>query len=161
MEEKIIIRKAKIEDFQRVHELAMQVHKLHVKERGDIYKDADPLKFEEFIEDLSNESNIYLVAELENKIIGICFSHIKEMTEKSIMKARRILYIDDLCIDETMQRKGIGRKMYNQIVQVAKKRNVDSVELLVWGFNKKAINFYKNMGMNVKNIRFEQRIERT
>ncbi len=159
MNEKIIIRKAEIEDFNKVHRLIMQVHKLHVKERTDIYKDVDPMNFEEFKNELSNSNNIYLVAQLENKIVGICFSQIKEIANNRIMKDRKILNIGDICVDEKYQRNGIGKKLYNQIVQIAKEKNIHNVELTVWKFNKNAIKFYENLGMNVKNLKFEQKIK--
>ena len=159
MNEKIIIRKAEIEDFNKVHRLIMQVHKLHVKERTDIYKDVDPMNFEEFKNELSNSNNIYLVAQLENKIVGICFSQIKEISNNRIMKDRKILNIGDICIDKKYQRNGIGKKLYNQIVQIAKEKNIHNVELMVWNFNKNAIKFYENLGMNVKNLKFEQIIK--
>ena len=59
MEEKIIIRKAEISDFQDIHKLIMQVHKLHLNERNDIYKDVDPMNFDDFKTELSNSNNIY------------------------------------------------------------------------------------------------------
>ena len=159
MNEKIIIRKAEIKDFNKVHRLIMQVHKLHVKERTDIYKDVNPMNFEEFKNELSNSNNIYLVAQLENKIVGICFSQIKEISNNRIMKDRKILNIGDICVDEKYQRNGIGKKLYNQIVQIAKEKNIHNVELMVWNFNKNAIKFYENLGMNVKNLKFEQKIK--
>lgn len=158
MDEKIIIRKAKISDFQGIHNLIMQVHKLHVNERNDIYKDVDPMDFEEFRTELSNSNNIYLIAELENEIVGICFSQIKEISNNKIMKNRKILHIENICVDENHQKKGIGKKLYKQIVQLAKEKNIDNIELMVWGFNENAIKFYKNLGMNIKNLKFEQKI---
>lgn len=158
MDEKIIIRKAKLNDFQGVHKLIMQVHKLHVSKRNDIYKDIDPMNFEEFKAELSNSNNIYLIAELENEIVGICFSQIKEILNNKIMKDRRLLHIEDICVDENYQKKGIGKKLYNQIVQLAKEKNIDNIELMVWGFNENAIKFYENLGMSIKNLKFEQKI---
>ena len=158
MDEGIIIRKAKISDFQGIHNLIMQVHKLHVNERNDIYKDVDPMDFEEFRTELSNSNNIYLIAELENEIVGICFSQIKEISNNKIMKNRKILHIENICVDENHQKKGIGKKLYKQIVQLAKEKNIDNIELMVWGFNENAIKFYKNLGMNIKNLKFEQKI---
>lgn len=158
MDERIIIRKARISDFQGIHKLIMQVHKLHVNERNDIYKDADPMNFEEFRTELSNSNNIYLIAELENEIVGICFSQIKEISNNKIMKNRKILHIENICVDENHQKKGIGKKLYKQIVQLAKEKNIDNIELMVWGFNENAIKFYKNLGMSIKNLRFEQNI---
>ena len=159
MDEKIIIRKAKLNDFQGVHKLIMQVHKLHVSKRNDIYKDIDPMNFEEFKAELSNSNNIYLIAELENEIVGICFSQIKEILNNKIMKDRRLLHIEDICVDENYQKKGIGKKLYNQIVQLAKEKNIDNIELMVWGFNENAIKFYENLGINIKNLKFEQKIK--
>ena len=158
MDERIIIRKAKISDFQGIHNLIMQVHKLHVNERNDIYKDVDPMNFEEFRTELSNSNNIYLIAELENEIVGICFSQIKEISNNKIMKNRKILHIENICVDENHQKKGIGKKLYKQIVQLAKEKNIDNIELMVWGFNENAIKFYKNLGMSIKNLKFEHKI---
>ena len=158
MDERIIIRKAKISDFQGIHNLIMQVHKLHVNEKNDIYKDVDPMDFEEFRTELSNSNNIYLIAELENEIVGICFSQIKEISNNKIMKNRKILHIENICVDENHQKKGIGKKLYKQIVQLSKEKNIDNIELMVWGFNENAIKFYKNLGMNIKNLKFEQKI---
>ena len=158
MDERIIIRKAKISDFQGIHNLIMQVHKLHVNERNDIYKDVDPMDFKEFRTELSNSNNIYLIAELENEIVGICFSQIKEISNNKIMKNRKILHIENICVDENHQKKGIGKKLYKQIVQLSKEKNIDNIELMVWGFNENAIKFYKNLGMNIKNLKFEQKI---
>ena len=155
MEEKIIIRKPETVDFKGVHKLMMQVHKLHVNERNDIYKDVDPINFDEFKNELSNSNNIYLIAEFKNEIVGICFSQIKEISNNKIMKDRKILNIENICVDKNYQKKGIGKKLYEQLVQLAKERNIDNIELLVWGFNENAINFYKNLGMNIKNLRFE------
>ena len=159
MEEEIIIRKAEISDFQGVHKLIMQVHKLHVNERNDIYKDVDPMNFDEFKTELSNSNNIYLIAEFKNEIVGLCFSQIKEISNNKIMKDRKILHIENICVDEKHQKKGIGKKLYEQIVQLAKEKNIDNIELMMWGFNENAINFYKNLGMNIKNLKFEQKIK--
>ena len=158
MKEKIIIRKAETSDFQGVHKLIMQVHKLHVNERSDLYKDIDPMNFDEFKIELSNSNNIYLVAEFKSEIVGICFSQIKELSNNKIMKDRKILHIENICVDKNHQKKGIGKKLYKEIVQIAKERNIKNIELMVWEFNENAIKFYKNLGMSIKNLKFEQKI---
>ena len=123
-----------------------------------IYKDVDPMNYDEFKTELSNSNNIYLVAELENEIVAICFSNIKEISNNKIMKDRKFLHIENICIDEKHQKKGIGKKLYNQIIQLAKEKNIKNIELMVWEFNENAIKFYKNLGMSIKNLKFEQKI---
>ena len=126
--------------------------------RKMIYKDVDPMNYDEFKTELSNSNNIYLVAELENEIVGICFSNIKEISNNKITKDRKFLHIENICIDEKHQKKGIGKKLYNQIIQLAKEKNIKNIELMVWEFNENAIKFYKNLGMSIKNLKFEQKI---
>ncbi len=127
MNEEIIIRKAKENDFEQLHDLIMQVHKMHVRQRKDIYKDIEPLNFEEFKNNLLDRNNIYLVAEIDKRIVGLCFSEIKEIFNNRIMNDRRILNISNICVDKHEQRKGIGKKLYTQILKIGKGKNVDSI----------------------------------
>lgn len=90
------------------------------------------MNLEDFIVELSNPANIYFVAELENKVVGICFSQLKNILNNKIMKSRKILNINTFCVDENYQKKGIGKILYNEIVQFAKEKNVDSIELMEW-----------------------------
>ena len=108
------------------------------------------MNYDEFKTELSNSNNIYLVAELENEIVGICFSNIKEISNNKIMKDRKFLHIENICIDKKHQKKGI--------IQLAKEKNIKNIELMVWEFNENAIKFYKNLGMSIKNLKFEQKI---
>ena len=158
MNKDVIIRKANKEDFKQIHELVMQVHKIHVENRNDIYKDIDPLDINTFEEEILNENNIYLVAEYNKEIIGICFAEFKNVLNNKIMKDQKIIHISDICVKKENQKKGIGKKLYNEILNLAKKSGIDSIELMVWGFNNNAINFYKSIGMKIKSIRFEKKI---
>lgn len=70
---------------------------------------------------------------------------------------RKILHIENICIDKKHQKKEIGKKLYNQIIQLAKEKNIKNIELMVWEFNENAIKFYKNLGMSIKNLKFEKK----
>ena len=74
------------------------------------------------------------------------------------MKKRRILNIKEISVKKGEQRQGIGKKLYNEITKLVKKQDIDSIELLVWRFNREAIKFYESLNMKVKNIRFEQKL---
>lgn len=159
MSKEVIIRKAREEDFKQLHRLIVQVHKIHVKERSDIYKDIEPLNFEEFTNELLDINNIYLVAEIDKKVVGLCFAQIKKISNNKTMKDREILNISHICVDKHERRKGIGESLYSQVLQIGKEKNMDSIELVVWGFNKNAIKFYEKIGMDIKNLRFERKIK--
>lgn len=65
----------------------------------------------------------------------------KKISNNKIMKDREILNISDICVDKDERRKEIGKKLYCQVLQIGKEKNMDSIELMVWGFNKNAIKF--------------------
>ena len=41
-------------DFEEVHTLLLEVHRLHQQNRPDFYRDADPMNRQEFLEMLEN-----------------------------------------------------------------------------------------------------------
>ena len=154
----IIIRKAGIDDFEQIHRIVMQVHNLHLKNRRDIYKDVNPLTIDEFKEDITSDNKLYLVAESNENVVGICFSTIKIITDNRILNDKKIVYSENICVDVNERKKGIGKMLYNETIKIAKNIKANSIELMVWKFNEEAINFYKNLGMEIKNIRFEKKI---
>ena len=168
MNEDVIIRKANKGDFKEIHELVMLVHKIHVENRSDIYKDIDPLDINTFEEEILNENNIYLVAEYNKEIIGICFAEFKNVLNNKIMKDQKIIHISDICVKKENQKKGIGKKLYNEIL------NIYGIDSKVVGDKHKSVEFdvdkykiradatiylpYKSIGMKIKSIRFEKKI---
>lgn len=152
-----MIRELVLDDYEEVVKLVYQVHELHLSNRPDIYNDANPCPLGYFENIINSESIKYAYVE-DNKIIGVVLGK-KEVTNSiPILKPRIVYYIDDIVVDKNFRHKGIGKKLYNYVLDKAKDDEVDSIELTVWAFNRDAINFYKSLGMNEKNIRFEQKI---
>ena len=71
-------------------------------------------------------------------IVGIALYYVKYSTWKG-----KCLYLDDIIVTESMRREGIGRKLFEALVAVAKKMKVRKLEWQVLEWNKPAINFYK------------------
>ena len=44
-----------------------------------------------------------------------------------------------------IEKKEFGKRLYEEMLKYAKEQKVDSIELIVGGFNKKAINFYTGL----------------
>lgn len=79
------------------------------------------------------------VAETEKKkIVGIALYYMKYSTWKG-----KCIYLDDIIVTESMRGKGIGRKLFEALLVVAKKMKVRKMEWQVLDWNKPAINFYK------------------
>lgn len=54
---------------------------------------------------------------------------------------------------------GIGQALYNKLESIAKKRNIKSIELKVYAFNKSAEAFYNKNDFSVRNKTMFKRID--
>ncbi len=151
-----MIRRIKENDYSLLKELVSQVHELHCTNRPDIYLDGNPLPKEYFENILRNENNINLVYEENNIIKGLLLAEKKENNKIPIAKDRKIYFISDIVVDKEYRRQGIGKNLYNYLLELSKKEHIDAVELNVWAFNTNAIKFYSSLGMSVKNMKLEK-----
>lgn len=74
----------------------------------------------------------------QNFILGIALYYIKYSTWKG-----RCIYLDDIIVTESLRGKGIGKKLFEEVIKVAKKMKVRKLEWQVLNWNEPAINFYK------------------
>jgi ribosomal protein S18 acetylase RimI-like enzyme len=156
----IKIREAELNDYKSISTLVKEVHSLHVKNRPDVYVDVEnPFTEERFKEILNDEkTRIFVVEDSNNEIIA--YSIIEVMTTRNIpiLKERKFVYIDDLCVSSNHRRKGVRKKLFGYIADYAKNSGYDALELTVWEFNSDAIKFYKSLGMATRNRRMELKI---
>jgi GNAT superfamily N-acetyltransferase len=61
------------------------------------------------------------------------------------------IYIEDLFVCPEFRGKGLGKRLFSYIAQLAVKRNCGRVEWTVLTWNEPAINFYKKIGAIPKN----------
>lgn len=157
--EQIVIRDLRFEDFNYFKDLMDEVHELHVKNRPDIYEKADKLMtIEEFSGLIKSKKTITIGAELNSKIIALCIITIKEISGRGIVN-RKIGYMEDLCVLTGYRGNGIGKKLLNEAENRLKQLNVQSLELMVWEFNKNAKSFYEKNRFNTRSRIMQFNIE--
>ncbi len=150
------IRKAKKEDMNDIITIMIEIAELHEKGRKDMFKkkEKNSLKKELTQKFIDKNYNI-LVATKEEKIVGILIYKYKKIENHSNLRDAKILWIEEIGIKEEYKRKGIGTILINKAKEMAVKENCVRVELNCWGFNKSAIEFYKNVGMREQRINME------
>jgi GNAT superfamily N-acetyltransferase len=140
----IKIRRAESSDCVRMLEL---VKELAIFEREP---DEVTVTLEHFIETGFGENPVWksLVAyDAENpseKIIGLSLYYMRYSTWKGLR-----LYLEDLIVTEEFRGKGIGKLLFDQTVEEAKKLNVGGIMWQVLDWNQPAIDFYKKYGADV------------
>ena len=152
----ISIRNANKSDYNSLLPLFRQVHELHVFERPDLYKEnSTPVGQEFFESQIDNVKQHIFVATIGIEIVGFVVMKEEEVIENSFVNARKILYINSLCVDETHRKMGIGKRLLQHVFDFGKSLKVNSVELGVSEKNPSAIQFYESIGMTTKSRKME------
>lgn len=78
------------------------------------------------------------VAEADGFVAGFALYYVRYSTWKGSR-----LYLEDLIVTEAMRGQGIGKLLFNRIVQEARELNFNGMSWQVLDWNEPAINFYK------------------
>jgi GNAT superfamily N-acetyltransferase len=132
----ISIRKGLISDLPEVLNL---VKELAVYEKAP---NEVAVTVEEMENDAFGENPVFnfFVAEIDQKIIGMSLYYIKYSTWKG-----KCVFLEDLIITEEFRKFGVGKKLFDQVVKVAKEMKARRMEWQVLEWNEPAIKFYKKL----------------
>ena len=138
----ITIRKAIKEDCHRMMEL---VKELAVYEKAP---DEITVRFEHFVESGFGENPVWwaLVAETTNldgirAVQAFALYYIRDSTWKG-----QRMYLEDLLVTEKLRGQGIGKLLFDQLIEEAKIKKYNGIAWQVLDWNEPAINFYKKLG---------------
>ena len=143
-----MIRFAQLKDIPKILDLLKQVDLIHHNGRPDIFKVGSKYNAQEIEAIIRNATEPILVSVDENDcVLGYCFCQFIEHKNNSVLTDIKTLYIDDLCVDETLRGKGIGKELYNGAVELAKENGCYNLTLNVWSLNPSAMKFYQACGL--------------
>ncbi len=149
------IRRADINDMEKIKDLLNQVLTVHHNGRPDLFK-ANCRKYtdSELEELIKDDIRPIFVAE-ENEVLGYAFCAIKETRNNNILTDIKTLYIDDLCIDENARGKHVGTGLFEYAKEYAMEIGCYNVTLNVWACNESAQKFYEKQGLKPQKTTLE------
>ena len=130
----IQIRPAVRKDCARLMEL---VRELAVYERAP---EAVTVTLDHFEESGFGANPVWwaIVAEVDGYIVGFALYYIRYSTWKG-----QRMYLEDLIVTEEYRGKGIGKKLLNELIEEAKRKNFSGMLWQVLDWNQPAIKFYE------------------
>lgn len=152
------IRRAVIEDIDGLDRLLCQVLMVHHNGRPDLFK-ADVKKYSdaELADILEDEKRpVFVCVDENNTVLGYAFCIYQQHIGSNILTDIKTLYIDDICVDENVRGRHIGKSLYEYVVQYARENGFYNVTLNVWSCNPGAVKFYESMGLKPYRIGMER-----
>ena len=143
-------------DRASVNRLARQVHEMHVQWRPDIYQMPQELYSEERFLDAIKARELY-VASVDSFVIGYASLRIRETGTPGLV-TRKVMLIDELCVDESFRRQRLGTQMMMDIRALARAFGCSDIQLSVYPQNDEAVAFYQKMGFTIHNITMQTKL---
>ena len=150
------IRRAAEKDLNRMEELLLQVDMVHHEGRPDLFKIGRKYTEDQLKEILADDHTpVFVATDEEDRVLGYAFCVFKQFLNDNILTDVKTLYVDDLCVDEVLRGRHVGKALYQYVLQFAKEKGCYNVTLNVWSCNPSAIKFYESCGLKPQKIGME------
>ncbi len=135
LSDNILVRPAKEEDLSDILSL---VRALALYEKAP---DEVVVSIDDYVRDWRADRFESIVALKDDKVVGMCLYFMAYSSWKGA-----ILYLDDFVVTPSERGNGIGQLLFDEILAIAKKRDVALLKWQVLDWNEPALNFYKKYG---------------
>tara|TARA_B100002003_G_scaffold206931_1_gene200965 strand:+ start:215 stop:676 length:462 start_codon:yes stop_codon:yes gene_type:complete len=151
------IREATIKDFEKLKAIKLESKKDEM-EYSDSLKPLGKtieIYFEYFKEELKKENSVVFIAEDKRPVGIIIATYFKPLR---ISRFARKGYVSNLYILKSHRKKGIGKKLLDISLKWLKENNVKYISLEIHLENKKALEFYRNLGFKDYTLKLAKKI---
>ena len=150
------IRRAKEQDMDGINKLLLQVCLVH-HNGPDLFKYGAKKYTDDQLKAIIRDDSrpIFTAVSEDGSVLGYAFCVFQQHIGDNILTDIKTLYIDDLCVDETLRGKHIGSQLYNYVLSYAKEAGCYNVTLNVWSCNESAMKFYQACGLKPQKVGME------
>ena len=147
-----MIRRAEEKDIPRIMDLLSQVLEIHAALRPDLFIPGTRKYTEEQLKELiaDDQRPVYVWTDENGTVMGYAFCIMHEAIESPNMVPHRMLYIDDLCVDQNCRGRHVGQELFDFVKEEAKRTGCHHLTLNVWEGNDSARRFYEKQGLTVQ-----------
>ena len=151
------IRRARECDMKDINRLLVQVNMVHHQGRPDLFRAGKKKYTDEQLRELIHDDSrpIFVAVDDQERVLGYAFCIFQQHLDDNILTDIRTLYIDDLCVDETIRGQHIGKSLYEAVLAFARESGCYNVTLNVWTFNEGAMKFYEKCGLKPQKVGME------
>ncbi len=144
----VSVRGAEARDIPSILDLLVQVDMVHHNGRPDLFKGPATKYSAEELEAIlaDRETPVFVCTDDQDRVLGHGFC-IMQHSGGRLLEEHTTLYIDDICVDAAARGQGVGRALYEHILDYAREKGAYNVTLNVWSCNPGAMAFYEKLGL--------------
>lgn len=143
-------------DREAVNALALQIHEMHAAWRPDIFEMVPELYSEERFRDAVQQRQLY-VARIGGVVAGYALLKIHHYDWPGVVR-RKVMEIEELCVDELCRGQGIGTGILEDIHALARAFRCTDLQLGVYPQNDDAVGFYQKCGFTIRSITMQRKV---
>ncbi|UJF36011.1 GNAT family N-acetyltransferase [Paenibacillus hexagrammi] len=142
------IRMAAAEDYDAVNAIIREGQEEHAEALPNLFARLDRVVAMGWYRSFSDKENkVILIAEVSGIVAGVAMLEMKQSPPYAALVPRTYAYMNELAVARNYQRRGIGTALYQASLKWAREKGASSLELNVWEFNEKALQFYRSLGL--------------
>lgn len=151
------IIRATEKEMDGINRLLLQVLMVHHNGRPDLFKSNTKKYMDEELKSLLRDDKrpIFVALDEAGEVLGYAFCVFQQHIGDNILTDIKTLYIDDLCVDESIRGQHIGKQLYEYVLEFARQSQCYNVTLNVWACNESAIKFYEKCGLKPQKFGME------
>lgn len=150
------LRALQKEDYPSIDLCMQELHTLHVNARPDLYAPWEhPYSEQDFLNIVEDKNHLTVAAVDEtDTIMGFGIATLKD--KSGMITDFKTAYIDDIFVRREYRRKGLAKKIFEELECRAKEQGAKRIDLMVWEFNEPALALYQSLGMKPQRYIFEK-----
>ena len=147
---------ATLSNWEDINRISAQVAEIHTKWRPDLFCNAEISYPKELLEEMIREKQVF-VATINGVVVGYTAFYIWS-TNGACCVPRKVMNINDFCVDEHCRNQGIGTQMMMELRALAKAFGCTDLQLTVYPQNDAAVAFYQKCGFMIKSIDMQRKV---
>ena len=140
-------------DREAVNALAADVHGMHVAWRPDLYRMPQELYPQDRFDEAVMQRQLYC-AKVDGVVAGYALLKIRDVDAPPLVR-RRVMLIEEFCVDPICRGQGIGTLMVLEIRALAKAFRCTDLQLGVYPQNDDAVGFWQKCGFTIRSIEMQ------
>ncbi|MEO3738126.1 GNAT family N-acetyltransferase [Shewanella baltica] len=142
----MITREAKATDLEALWVLNEQIGTFHFENAPEAFTKPSAADNEFLQNTLRDKSRLFLVAEIENRVVGFLTAIITKNETIPFLVSCPVCRVGTIVVDEKCRASGVGTKLMSACSKWAASQGAEQIRLEVMAFNQSAQKFYEKLG---------------